>query len=283
MPHVTPNTDVDDEAIEDLLSQYQQPRIQKLIRSMIGDAGVKELEVDFGDLHDYHVIENAQGEQLDQWGRVVGQPRGGLDDAEYRGFIQARILANQSEGRRRGLIEAMSKLPDVPGYSAVDVELSGLSNTVVPAGARLEDATGDVWALQSDTTIPGTGTFHSTDGYAHAAIEEIDTANGNGVILKPVQGWSSARNPVASISGVRYRDHFPAACSLEVRVLGTWDAALRRRVVQLFDDIRPAGVRLSLLQLPDGPFLRLFKPSTTSSSAVGHRLDEGGLARVLNS
>lgn len=44
------------------------------------------------------LLENAAGAQLDQYGRVVGTPRDGLTDTDYRAFIQAQILTNQAEG-----------------------------------------------------------------------------------------------------------------------------------------------------------------------------------------
>lgn len=48
----------------------------------------------------------AVGALLDQWGGIVGQPRGALpSDDVYRGFIAARPAANRSTGTRDELIE----------------------------------------------------------------------------------------------------------------------------------------------------------------------------------
>lgn len=49
-------------------------------------------------------VDTAVGAQLDVIGRVVGQPRGDLDDATMRRYIRARILANRSRGIREDLI-----------------------------------------------------------------------------------------------------------------------------------------------------------------------------------
>jgi len=190
MPHADqPNTDVDDEAVRDLLSQYQKPRIEALVRALIGDKGLKELEFDFSDLHDYHFLPDAEGEQLDQWGRIVGSVRGGLDDPEYSAFISARIQANFAEGRRNEMIEIMSKLPNV--------------------------------------------------------------------------------------QEVRYYDHYPAGCLLSVLTDGTLSKIVRDRMLSLFNDIRPAGVHLDLIER--GGTDDWFQLDTGN----GHQLNQGKMSRVL--
>lgn len=48
---------------------------------------------------------DAAGVTLDRWGRIVGQPRRGLTDEEYRRFIEARIQANIAGSSIEELIE----------------------------------------------------------------------------------------------------------------------------------------------------------------------------------
>ena len=43
-------------------------------------------------------IDNSEGVNLDLIGRIVGQPRLGVDDVTYRFYLRARILANRSSG-----------------------------------------------------------------------------------------------------------------------------------------------------------------------------------------
>lgn len=52
----------------------------------------------------YRFVDSAVGVQLDVLGRLVGQPRGGLDDDTYRRYIRARIAANKSEGQFEDII-----------------------------------------------------------------------------------------------------------------------------------------------------------------------------------
>lgn len=49
-------------------------------------------------------IDTAVGAQLDVIGRIVGQPRNGLDDDTYRRYCRARIATNKSNGTIENLI-----------------------------------------------------------------------------------------------------------------------------------------------------------------------------------
>jgi hypothetical protein len=47
------------------------------------------------------------GDQLDKWGGLVGESRGGLEDDDYRRFIRARVLVNRSKGSTDELVKIM--------------------------------------------------------------------------------------------------------------------------------------------------------------------------------
>jgi len=87
-----------------LLSQYREsPRVQALVRACAG--AVQEIE-DIGfDLLVSTTLSAAGGWVLDQWGAVVGERRRGLDDEDYRRFIEARILANLSDDSTDRMIQ----------------------------------------------------------------------------------------------------------------------------------------------------------------------------------
>lgn len=55
-------------------------------------------------------IDASEGAQLDLVGRLVGQPRAGLDDATYRLYLRARIIANRSSGGPEELYAVMRAL-----------------------------------------------------------------------------------------------------------------------------------------------------------------------------
>jgi len=55
-------------------------------------------------------IPDSVGAQLDAIGRLVGQPRSGVDDATYRLYLSTRIVANRSEGTPESLYRVFSAL-----------------------------------------------------------------------------------------------------------------------------------------------------------------------------
>lgn len=63
------------------------------------------LENLFQDLLQQFDIEQATGIRLDYWGRLVGEKREGLVDAQYRRALSARLLARRSKGQAEDLIE----------------------------------------------------------------------------------------------------------------------------------------------------------------------------------
>lgn len=55
-------------------------------------------------------IEASEGVQLDVIGRLVGQPRNGVDDPTYRLYLSARVLANKSTGTVDDIFKVMRAL-----------------------------------------------------------------------------------------------------------------------------------------------------------------------------
>jgi hypothetical protein len=55
-------------------------------------------------------IDDSAGTQLDNLGRLIGQPRVGLDDAAYRLYIKARIIANKSNGTAENIYRVFRAL-----------------------------------------------------------------------------------------------------------------------------------------------------------------------------
>lgn len=85
-----------------LTQDRDKPRTVALARAL--GAGAQALEDALFDLIVGRRLEAAAGAALDQWGTVVGERRGAIDDPDYRRFIQARILANTCKGTPDELI-----------------------------------------------------------------------------------------------------------------------------------------------------------------------------------
>ncbi len=87
-----------DRAVANALAQDRcSPRYASLVAAM--GEGVQLQEEQFFDLLVGRGLNLATGASLEQWGAIVGEERGGLNDDDYRRFIKARILANLSDGK----------------------------------------------------------------------------------------------------------------------------------------------------------------------------------------
>lgn len=75
-------------------------------------------------------IDTAIGAQLDIIGKIVGQPRNGLDDDTYRRYCRARIAANKSDGTVENLITVTDLvIYDDDGY--YEIKTQGIATVVV--------------------------------------------------------------------------------------------------------------------------------------------------------
>lgn len=61
-------------------------------------------------------IGDSVGAQLDNLGRIVGQPRNGLDDDTYRLYLGARIIANKSNGTAEDIYRVFRALFGALGF-----------------------------------------------------------------------------------------------------------------------------------------------------------------------
>lgn len=138
-----------------LISQFEDAlNLKKFFRAVAPE--IQALEDAFWALFTERLIENAQGETLDMWGKVVGQKREGRDDPEFRALIRVRILRNTSGGTPnqlmailKGLTEAdkvaITELAAVAIFEFVGADppaqilesLRGALQEAAPAGVRI--------------------------------------------------------------------------------------------------------------------------------------------------
>lgn len=105
-------TDHVQQALNRLLFQYKEStNFRDFVTTVMGEQ-IQDIE-DIGfELFGRLDIDNQEGEQLDGIGEIVGQPREGLTDDEYRVFLKARIAVNVSEGDAERLINTWKLLMD---------------------------------------------------------------------------------------------------------------------------------------------------------------------------
>lgn len=71
---------------------------------------VQEIEGVFWDIINKFQLPNATGDQLDKLGDLVGEPRGGRNDTDYRYAIRLRIRVHRSEGKAEDVLQITSLL-----------------------------------------------------------------------------------------------------------------------------------------------------------------------------
>ena len=143
--------DVAGEAVALLTAaRAKQPLTESTTRALASE--VQTIENTTFDLGQVLQLDSASGEWLDRFGAIVGERRGGLADADYRRFIQARIQINRSQGEHERLIRIAQLMtgasfiqvsPAYPaGYTMLIVTPSPLSATIkARVRERMEQAT----------------------------------------------------------------------------------------------------------------------------------------------
>lgn len=104
-------------AIDAVLSQWgRSPQILHIIEALVDQ--VQEIEDAIAALIDERLLDTAAGAQLDQYGALLVQPRGGLDDESYRSVLRVRIAANVAGGIASRILAVMQSLvpSDPPLY-----------------------------------------------------------------------------------------------------------------------------------------------------------------------
>lgn len=115
-----------------LSQDRDRPRLAALMAAIC--AQVQDLEDRLFDAWLSRPITVATGDGLDLWGELLGEPREGAADGEYRGFLQARLIVLRSTGR-------IDELLLVAGLISAGV---ATYSTAYPAGYRIAVEVGDV-------------------------------------------------------------------------------------------------------------------------------------------
>lgn len=88
------NPDNAADALGLLLWQHKgKPRIEALVAALAAGAQLQENTI-WAVIIGATTLAGAEGKNLDRWGALVGEFRGGLDEEQYRKFISLRIRVN---------------------------------------------------------------------------------------------------------------------------------------------------------------------------------------------
>ncbi len=72
--------------------------------------------LEFVDPDDPEVVFSAEGDQLDDLGAIVGQPREGRTDTEYVDAIKLRVRINRSQGRSEDMVQIANLISELTTY-----------------------------------------------------------------------------------------------------------------------------------------------------------------------
>lgn len=86
-----------EDAEEKLLHQFENsPKLKSLIKSLVSP--FQEILDHIQSLHHGRYVDAASGATLDVIGTIVGQPRNGMSDEDYRPWIKVRVHLNNGSG-----------------------------------------------------------------------------------------------------------------------------------------------------------------------------------------
>lgn len=121
------NTGHDREGLALLLQQFRdKPRMESVTSSMMTQ--IQDLEdALFTLLLERFISDATVGIQLDGIGQIVGRPRAGLSDDDYRALLRAVVRSNKSNGTGNELIEIVELLLNAPDdYALADITIEEL-------------------------------------------------------------------------------------------------------------------------------------------------------------
>lgn len=173
-------------AVGRLLQQYKgSVSRQALITALCGE--IQVFEGALWSVYTLRWLGTAEGEQLDNFGEIVGLPRNGLDDATYAIWLQAWCLLNRSSGTIPEILAVFSLLTPGPlsiveyfpacfvlrpGFTFVPQTLAQLLQVAKDGGVRaLLEYPGSLSSPTNDFTLDGTSAQALDNGLWWGALE----------------------------------------------------------------------------------------------------------------
>ncbi len=146
--------DHDDIAVSRLKSQFLgRPRIEALVRALT--CGVQFNESEIFSLIVSRTLTASTGASLTQWGDLVGEPRGGLEDDVYRLFISVRVFASRSIGSMDDLLFILQQVTAPSDVRHDEMFPAGGQLTVRRSSPMSDRRLGRVRRLMQDTKPVG--------------------------------------------------------------------------------------------------------------------------------
>jgi hypothetical protein len=179
-----------------LLEQFKdKPRLAAVLCAFLQQ--IQELDAAAWQLLTERSIDAGVGAQLDVIGRIVGEPREGRSDTDYRPFLRARILVNRSSGLTEEILTIVRVvLGDVPialreefpaAFTVRVADALAISPSTLISLLQQAKAAG-VRVLLEYSLVPDERAFT----FAPGSLPELDPARGFGSALDPSVGGALA-------------------------------------------------------------------------------------------
>jgi len=160
------------EAQSHLIEQFKsKTRILAVVESFVEQ--VQEIEAVLFDLMEERWIDAAVGVQLDGLGDIVGEPRNGRGDDDYRLAIKARVQINLSSGEPERIIHILNLLTGstitlseyFPAAFVADIDdpVDGLLDTGSHTGANNQPTLSDTMQSWAVNELVGKTIVNETD------------------------------------------------------------------------------------------------------------------------
>ncbi len=110
------------EALELLAEQFKtKENIEATLSALVRP--IQTVEDSLQELLVERAVDTAVGVQLDGIGEIVGQPRNGLEDFEYRAHIKVRIFVNLATGTADDVMKVAELVADIyEPFETIDIE-----------------------------------------------------------------------------------------------------------------------------------------------------------------
>jgi hypothetical protein len=139
-------------------------------------------------------LDTAAGAQLDGWGRILAESRGALDDDDYRGRLQLKLIRLHSEGTAANLVQIFQLLAGTPSVDLAEhfpaaVELVAVEPDSIYSDAFIAEAMASARAggvsLEAGHTngLPAFATLEYAGPHAVAGVVTDAEPTGGGTLV----------------------------------------------------------------------------------------------------
>jgi hypothetical protein len=174
MTDFTKKTDYVTEAKGLLISQFRdKQKMRDFLDAFV--AQCQDLEEANWQTYSYRWVMDAEGEQLDLFGTIVGRLRGGLNDDDYRIALLAKIAENNSQGTIEDVVAVFNLITGTPKSVVVEVfpaEIGVMATTDISSLDAISILKTMQKVVSGGVKVYGVGQQTGDDSFAFKGVTE---------------------------------------------------------------------------------------------------------------